>query len=50
MNNYLLKQIGNDVDIIARCQCGSIEEAYEYFSNLKKLSISDLLKIYVVVY
>jgi hypothetical protein len=48
MKTYLLKH-KNDRDIISKCLSGSYEDACDYFSQLKRLPISNLLKIYIVV-
>jgi len=49
MKTYYLKQTYEDNDIILKFNCYEYEQACDYFSVIKNLSIYDLLKIYVVV-
>jgi hypothetical protein len=49
MKTFYLKTSVKERDIIAKFECDDFEIACEYFSILKKLSIRDLLRIYVVV-
>lgn len=48
MKVYFLKQ-KNSSDIISKCVSDSYENACEYFSEIKRLSPSNLLKIYIVI-
>jgi hypothetical protein len=49
MKTFYLKQIHNDIDVILKFDCYQYEQACDYFSSIKNLSIYDLLKIYVIV-
>jgi len=49
MRTYYLKQNYDDNDIILKFNCYEYDQACDYFSVIKNLSIYDLLKIYVVV-
>ena len=48
MKTFYLKVRGNDVDIISKFRCDSLEDAVVYFAKTKKLDIDVLLKIYTV--
>jgi hypothetical protein len=49
MNTYLLKRKKKDIDVIMKFSCDDYDTACEYFAEIKKLPVEELLKIYVVV-
>jgi hypothetical protein len=49
MKTYYLKRKESDTDIIIKFDTDDYFTACEYFAGIKKLSVDDLLKIYVVV-
>lgn len=49
MKTYYLKNSVKDKDIISKFECDDFKIACKYFAIQKKLSIRDLLEIYVVV-
>lgn len=46
MKKYALKN--NSGEIISQTKLYSIDEAEEYFSEIKKLGVDDLLKIFTI--
>ena len=49
MKTYVLKRQEDDVDVISKVRCENFDDACEYFAEIKKLPIEELLKIYVIV-